>query len=211
MPNPSTRGGRTGRTGSSGAAGSAATRRAPRDVIALVKADHARVNELFRRYDRLGARAYKGRRQVADRVVKELSVHAVAEEAVLYPRVRGLAGGDTLAVEALGEHHALKALLVALDECDPVSPRFDEYMARVRDEVKRHVTREESAGGILGQLRRQLPRDELERMGQALAAAKKSAPTHPHPRAPSTHPANVLVGAATAIVDRARDALRRRR
>src|SRR5437870_1135248 len=68
------------------ATGSTASR--PSDVIALIKADHVAVNQLFKRYSDLGPAAVKGRRQIAERVIKELSVHAAVEEQILYPKVR---------------------------------------------------------------------------------------------------------------------------
>src|SRR5438874_3052762 len=74
----------------------------PRDVIALIKADHATVQRLFRRYKGLSSGAIKSRRNVADRIIKELSVHAAVEEDVLYPVARTtVPNGDELVTEAL--------------------------------------------------------------------------------------------------------------
>ena len=42
-------------------------------------------------------------------------------------------------------------------------------------------------------------------MATAMRAAKKVAPTRPHPNAPSTPPGNILIGAAAAVIDKARD------
>ena len=50
---------------------------------------------------------------------------------------------------------------------------------------------------------------ELQEMGGKLAAAKKMAPTHPHPNAPNTPPGNLVGGVAAAVMDKARDALKR--
>jgi hypothetical protein len=44
-------------------------------------------------------------------------------------------------------------------------------------------------------------------MGAKLAAAKKMAPTHPHPKAPNTPPGNIVGGVAAKVMDKARDAL----
>jgi hypothetical protein len=74
-----------------------------RDVIALIKGDHASINRLFRRFNGLSVRATKSRRNVADRLIKDLSVRAVVEEQVLYPTARAwLPEGraDTSACEA---------------------------------------------------------------------------------------------------------------
>ena len=52
-----------------------------------------------------------------------------------------------------------------------------------------------------------MSRDELMTLGKELRAAKKVAPTRPHPNAPDSPPANMIVGGAAAVVDRARDAV----
>jgi hemerythrin superfamily protein len=188
------------------ATGSTASR--PSDVIALIKADHVAVNQLFKRYGDLGPGATKRRRQLAERVIKELSVHATVEEQILYPKVRtDVPNGERLVKEALDEHQSVKKMLAELDKCEPESEEFDELMTRVRDEVRHHVKEEEASDGILGRLRKHTPPAELREMATLTRAAKRSAPTRPHPNAPSTPPANILLGAAAAIVDKARDTL----
>jgi hypothetical protein len=48
--------------------------------------------------------------------------------------------------------------------------------------------------------------DELVRLGEKLEAAKKVAPTRPHPDTPPSPIALKTVGMATAMVDHVRDA-----
>jgi len=180
----------------------------PLDVVALIRADHAAVNRLFKRYGDLGPRALKSRREVAERVIRELSVHAAIEEQILYPKVRtAVPNGERLVREALDEHESVKKALVELERCGPESEAFDALMARVREEVRHHVKEEEAADGILGRLRKHTPSAELREMATLMRAAKRSAPTRPHPNAPSTPPGNIFIGAAAAIIDKARDTL----
>jgi hemerythrin superfamily protein len=184
----------------------------PRDVIALIKADHATVDRLFRRYKGLTARSVKSRRTVADRVIKELSVHAAVEEDVLYPVARTtVPKGAELVTEALDEHRSLKEALAALEKCPPDDPAFDDLMTDIEKEVRHHVKEEEGPGGILRELRKHTPREQLVRMARLTRQAKQAAPTRPHPKAPDTPPANIVAGAATGMIDKARDKLARRR
>ena len=184
----------------------------PRDVIAVIKADHDTVQGLFRRYKKLSSRALKSRRNVAERIIKELSVHATAEEDVLYPVARTtVPKGDELVREALGEHRSLKNALAALDKCPPDAPAFDDLMADIEKEVRDHVKEEEGPGGILRELRKHAPREQLLRMAQLTRQAKQAASTRPHPKAPDTPPANIVVGAMAGMFDKARDKLARRR
>jgi len=62
------------------------------DAIKLIKQDHDTVEGLFKRFEQAGSKAYKTKRQVADRVIKELSVHAAIEEQILYPKMRQIGG-----------------------------------------------------------------------------------------------------------------------
>ena len=179
-----------------------------RDVIALIKRDHASVNQLFSRFNSLSGRAAKSRRNVADRVIKDLSVHAAVEEQVLYPTARAwLPDGEELVTEALDEHQGMKEDLAVLEKCSPDSQKFDALMARIEQEVRHHVKEEESARGILGQLRKHLSRNQLLEMAKLTRQAKQAAPTRPHPKAPNTPPANAIVGAVTAMIDKMRDGL----
>lgn len=182
--------------------------RRPRDVIALIKADHTTVNQLFRRYAGLGNGAVKSRRTIAERLIKELSIHAAVEEQVLYPNAKAaIPRGDRLVKEAIDEHQSLKKALAALDKCPPDSEEFDDLMKKIRDDVRHHVKEEEKADGLLPQLRKHASRDELMKMAKLTRTAKKAAPTRPHPKAPAKPPGNLVVGAAAAVVDKVRDAV----
>jgi hypothetical protein len=180
-------------------------------VIALIKADHASVIRLFRRYKALSPRSFKRRRDVADRLIKDLAVHAAAEEQVLYPVARkSVPGGEQLVEEALGEHRSLKEALAALDKRAPEDEAFDPLMKAIEKEVRRHVKEEEGTGGVLSQLRKHVLRDQLMRMAQLTRQAKQAVPTRPHPNAPDTPPGNAVVGVVTAMLDKAKDKLARR-
>jgi hypothetical protein len=45
-------------------------------------------------------------------------------------------------------------------------------------------------------------------MGDAMRMAKRVAPTHPHPNAPSTPPGNIVAGLAVSVIDKIRDVAR---
>ncbi|MFL6242881.1 MAG: hemerythrin domain-containing protein [Acidimicrobiia bacterium] len=178
----------------------------------MIKADHDTVEGLFRRYKGLSSGAVKSRRNVADRVIKELSVHAAVEEDVLYPVARKtVPKGDELVTEALDEHRSMKKTLAALQKCPAGDQAFDDLMADVEQDVRHHVKEEEGPGGILSELRKHAPREQLLRMAKLTRQAKQAAPTRPHPNAPDTPPANIIAGAVTGMIDKARDKLARRR
>ena len=58
------------------------------DAITLLRNDHKTVEQLFKRFEKAGDRAYVEKRQIVDRIIEELSVHAAIEEQVFYPVAR---------------------------------------------------------------------------------------------------------------------------
>ena len=176
------------------------------DAIAMLKTDHAEVEKLFKRFEKLGPRAKKTKGDIADKVVAALSQHAVIEEQVLYPTVRErLPDEDELVLEALEEHHVAKWLLSELHDLTPDDERFDAKFTVLAENVRHHVKEEE--GELFPKLRKEFTRSELDELGKALAAAKKVAPTTPHPRAPDEPPDNLLALAAQRPLEAARRAV----
>lgn len=175
------------------------------DAITLLVKDHDTVEKLFEKFEKTGPRAIKTRRDLADRIVSELSVHAVIEEQVLYPAIReSLPEVEDDVLEALEEHHVAKWVLSEIDGMSPEHERFGAKVTVLIENVRHHVEEEEEE--LFPKVRKALSDDQLEQIGQALAEAKKIAPTRPHPKAPDTPPGNIAAGTGAALLDKARDA-----
>ncbi len=180
------------------------------DAITLLKKDHRTVEELFKRFERLGDRARKGKQEVVERIIKELSVHAAIEEAVLYPAVRTAVDDkeiDELVLESLEEHHIVKWTLSELETMTPDHERFEAKVTVLMELVRHHVEEEEQE--LFPTMAKAFDKPRLVEMGEALAEAKKAAPTRPHPRMPDEPPGNVLAAPGAALVDKALDAGRK--
>jgi hemerythrin superfamily protein len=50
------------------------------DAITLLKDDHKTVEQLFKRFEKAGDRAYVEKRDIVDRFIEALSIHAAIEE-----------------------------------------------------------------------------------------------------------------------------------
>ena len=175
------------------------------DAIQLLTTDHAEVEQMFRQIESLPEG--DARNELVAGVIRELSIHAAIEEQVLYPAMRKeLPDGETLVQEAIDEHQQVKEILAAIEKAASPAER-DPLLVQLIGNVRHHVEEEESE--LMPKLRASIGSEELREMGGKLAAAKKMAPTHPHPNAPNTPPGNIVGGAAAAVMDKARDALRR--
>jgi hemerythrin superfamily protein len=180
------------------------------NAITLLKNDHKTVEDLFKRFEKLGPRAVKTKQDVVERIVRELSIHAAIEEMVFYPAIReAVESGDVdkMVLESLEEHHVVKWVLWELERMDPADERFDPKVRVLMENIRHHVEEEEKE--LFPQVNKMFDRAQLDELGDAMAQLKKTAPTHPHPKAPDEPPGNLIAGAGAALVDKALDAGRK--
>jgi hemerythrin superfamily protein len=171
------------------------------NALTLLKQDHQNVDALFERFEKAGPNANAEKRRIADKVIEHLSTHAAVEEQAFYPAVRAkLQSEEDTVLEALEEHHAAKLLLWELEKTPPQAERFDAKFTVLMETVRHHVKEEEDE--LFPKVREAFTVQELEDMGKAMAKAKDSAPTRPHPFQPDTPPANVLLALPVAVLDR---------
>ncbi|MEV4374646.1 hemerythrin domain-containing protein [Nonomuraea sp. NPDC049637] len=174
------------------------------DVIDLLLAQHAMIRDLFDEVEQAPA----GQRGEAfTRLVRLLAVHETAEEEIVHPYARHkIDGGDAVVDDRLAEENEAKRLLTELDEGGPDAPGFAEKLAVLRAAVEAHARSEERYE--FTQLRGRTSQAERRGMAAGVKAAEAMAPTHPHAGTESATK-NVLVGTPVAMMDRARDVIRR--
>ncbi len=177
------------------------------DAISVLKKDHEAIDQLFRKFERSHGAAEKKR--IADRIVRELSIHTAIEEQLVYPQLRNrLDGGQAPVLVALEEHHLAKVALAEIERFPEPNDRYEAKVHVLAESIRRHVQEEERT--LLPALKRMFTPAELVDMGETLERLKLTAPTRPHPMAPDEPPANALVTPAAAVYDRGRDAVNRR-
>jgi hemerythrin superfamily protein len=174
--------------------------------IDILVTDHREVEQLFTEFESLPPAAHERRRQLADQVVMELVRHAVAEEQYVYPAIREhLPNGDETAEHEISEHSEAEVTMKRIEKYKDDDPKLDTEMRELMKVIRHHVAEEE--GDIFPELAAAMDRSELEELGRKVEAAKKVAPTRPHPTAPDRPPFNKILGPGTGLVDRVRDAL----
>jgi hemerythrin superfamily protein len=176
------------------------------DAISLLKSDHRTVEELFTRFENLTDRAKKEPARLRDRIVHELAIHASIEQEVFYPVVIELVPDlEPTVLEGLEEHRVAVRLLAELEGMDATDKWFRPRMMVLIESVRHHVKEEEKE--MFPKVKAALERSQLRDIGEALAKAKKTAPTRPHPHAPDEPPLNTLGDLALGLLDRTRDAI----
>ena len=88
-----------------------AAKRAPRqqDAVALLRADHKKVDGLFEDYKK--ARSVNVKRRLVETICRELTVHTKIEEEIFYPAVKIALKDKELVPEARVEHGSIKDLI----------------------------------------------------------------------------------------------------
>jgi hemerythrin superfamily protein len=139
------------------------------DAIALLKADHRAVEELFEKFEK--ARGSGRKQELADDICLALSVHAQIEEEIFYPACEGKIHEDLLK-ESYVEHDAAKLLIAEISADTPKSDEFYDAKVKVlQEEIEHHVEEEEKRlEGLFAQARK--ADLDMDVLGEQLAARK---------------------------------------
>jgi hemerythrin superfamily protein len=176
------------------------------DAITMLKDDHRTAEALFKRFEKAGDRAFTLKRTIVNKIIEELSKHAAIEEELFYPATRATVPGvDDMVLESIEEHHIVKWVLSEVEHMDPHEEAFDAKVTVLIENVRHHV--EEEEGDYFPKVRKELGRNALTELGNAMEVAKSTAPTRPHPRSPSTPPANIVTNNAAGVLDHVEDSM----
>jgi hypothetical protein len=115
---------------------------APKDAIALLKADHAAVSQLFADYEK--TRSVSNKKALVAEICTALSVHAQIEEEIFYPAVKTALKDKLLVPEATVEHAGVKDLIAQLEEVEPDGEMYDAKVMVLSEYVKHHVKEEQN-------------------------------------------------------------------
>ena len=139
------------------------------DAIALLTADHRKVEELFEKFEK--AKSDSVKTSLVQQICTELSVHTAIEEEIFYPACTGQIEDDTL-TEAYVEHDGAKVIIAELLASSPDNEFYDSKVKVLSEQIKHHVKEEEMrAEGMFAQAR-----DaglDMDALGEQMAARKK--------------------------------------
>jgi hypothetical protein len=163
------------------------------DAIALLKADHREVEDLFEKFEKASGAATK--RKIAHQICNELKIHTMIEEEIFYPAFEGKIEKDTLD-EAYVEHDGAKLLVNDIEAGGPGDDFYDAKVKVLSEEIEHHVHEEEMPKeGMFAQCRQTdvdlvALRDLMLARKQELMAQAESAGLPPaQPRAVKPEPA----------------------
>ncbi|HEY1706123.1 MAG TPA: hemerythrin domain-containing protein [Trebonia sp.] len=183
------------------------------DVFQVLKMDHNEVKSMLTRLE-TGPSAATGavgeqlseRKNLVDQLITEEIRHESAEQQYFWPAVRELGPeGDRLADEAIEQETDGESTLNALDKLRPDDERFEATLASFVSDARAHIAYEEAHVWPL--LETRLSAQRSQELGDQIIAAKKMAPTRPHPSVPPQPGPQKTAGPVAAAADKLRDTI----
>jgi len=141
------------------------------DAIALLKADHRKVEELFAAYE--NAKGSDRKQKLVQQIATELTVHTIIEEEIFYPACKGAIEQDLLE-EAYVEHDGAKVLIAELLGSEPSEEFYDAKVKVLSEMIEHHVEEEEMrVEGMFSQARK--AGLDMDALGDRMKARKAEA------------------------------------
>jgi hemerythrin superfamily protein len=139
------------------------------DAIALLKADHRKVEELFEQFEKASGDGRK--EKIAKQICLELTVHTQIEEEIFYPACEGKIEED-LIKEAYVEHDAAKVLMAQIEAGGPDDEYYEAKVKVLSEEIEHHVEEEEKRmEGMFSQARK--AGLDMDALGEQLRVRKE--------------------------------------
>jgi hemerythrin superfamily protein len=110
-----------------------------KDAIALLEADHERVEALFREF-KTGGSTPETKMDLAQTICAELTLHAMVEEEIFYPAYAQATGDEEMVKHAVEEHQEVKDLIAKVPQAD----NLEGAIAALMQHVTHHVEDERS-------------------------------------------------------------------
>ncbi|MET1025757.1 MAG: hemerythrin domain-containing protein [Dongiaceae bacterium] len=139
------------------------------DAVALLKADHRKVEDLFAKFE--SAKGAAKKQALVQQICTELSAHTMIEEEIFYPACTGEIEED-MVQEAYVEHDGAKVLIAELVASEPDEEFYSAKVKVLSEMIKHHVHEEEQRSeGMFAQAR--AAGLDLNGLGDRMAARKK--------------------------------------
>ncbi|CAN5219369.1 hemerythrin domain-containing protein [soil metagenome] len=138
------------------------------DAVALLKADHRKVEDLFAKFE--AATGDGKKKALAEQICLELTVHTKIEEDIFYPACEGKVEEDLLK-EAYVEHDGAKVLIAEIEAGGPDDEFYDAKVKVLSEMIEHHVKEEEQrVEGMFSQARK--AGLDMDTLGEQMAAEK---------------------------------------
>jgi hypothetical protein len=141
------------------------------DAVALLKADHRKVEDLFASFEK--ARDSQRKQSLVQQICTELVVHSMLEEEIFYPSCKDKIEDEDILEESYVEHDGAKVLIAELLDSEPGAEFYDAKVSVLSEMIKHHVKEEEKRGeGLLAQAK--AAGLDMEALGERIMQRKQA-------------------------------------
>lgn len=114
------------------------------NILEILHQDHLRVLDLFFQYKLV--EDSKEKKRIVEEILKELHIHTMIEEELVYPASRENAQDketECILDEAYTEHHVAKVVMAELTSMKPSDELYDAKVSVLHELVRHHIHEEE--------------------------------------------------------------------
>jgi len=142
---------------------------AQQDAVALLKADHRKVEGLFKKAEKASGSA---KEKLVAQICNELIIHTMLEEEIFYPACRADDVEEDKMDEAQVEHDGAKILINDVKDADAESEAYDAKVKVLSEYIKHHVKEEEKPRtGVFAEAKRKGA--DLAGLGEQIMSRKE--------------------------------------
>lgn len=141
------------------------------DAISLLKEDHEKVKKLLSQLDQTTERAEVTRTELFARVKRELTIHEIIEEEILYPAFEKQAKMKDIVLEGFEEHHVVDTIMGEIAKLSTDDEMWGAKLTVMKENVEHHIEEEED--DMFKKARRLFDESELKELGARMLARKK--------------------------------------
>jgi hemerythrin-like domain-containing protein len=141
------------------------------DAIKLLKDDHDRLKKLLNELEATTERGVKTRERLFARVKDELTTHESIEEEIFYPALKEHPKTKDITLEAYEEHHVVDMVMKEIEGVPFDDEKWAAKFTVMKENIEHHI--EEEEGEMFTQARQVFEKEELEALGERMAARKE--------------------------------------
>ena len=143
------------------------------DALTLIKEDHQKMRKLLADLEATTERGVKTREELYSTIKGELTIHEIIEEEIFYPALRDHPKAKDIVLEAYEEHHVVDTVMAELEGLSVDDETWGAKAKVMKENVEHHM--EEEEGEMFKHARDVFDREELDQLGEEMAARKTTA------------------------------------
>ena len=140
------------------------------DALKLLKQDHETVKKILKDLDETTERGVKTRTTLFAKLKRELTIHEILEEEIVYPAFEEKAKLKDIVLEGYQEHHVVDLILGEISGLSPEDEKWGAKMSVAKENVEHHI--EEEEGEMFKKARQLFDQAELDQLGERLEVRK---------------------------------------